>query len=169
MDFNLKNIIRLPSRLKALLEYIDEGAAVADIGTDHGILPVYLAQNGLTRRVIASDISAGSLDAARRNADKYMVSEKISFINAPGLDGISHTDVDTIVVAGLGGETIVSIIDEAPWIKHRDIKLIFQPQSKKDILFRYLYNNKFTIINTKIVSDRGKPYTIINCGFTSTN
>jgi tRNA (adenine22-N1)-methyltransferase len=114
----------------AIASFIHRGASVADIGTDHGFLPVYLAQNGLARSIIASDISAGSLEAARRSATNYGVSDKITFIVAPGLSGIKETDVDTIVIAGLGGETIAAILNEAPWTRYSDIKLILQPQSK---------------------------------------
>jgi len=158
----MKRIIKLPERLNELVYFICEGATVADIGTDHGFLPVYLAQTGLARRIIASDISAGSLEAARRTAGKFGVTEKITFIVAPGLDGITQADVDTIVIAGMGGETIVSILEGALWTKQRGLKLILQPQSKIDVLFRFLYDNGYTIHNTKQVQNRKRQYTIIH-------
>jgi len=154
--------IKLPGRLGALADYIDKGSAVADIGTDHGYLPVYLAQTGLAERIIASDISAGSLDSARRSASRYKVAESIEFIVAPGLCGIVHSDVDTIVIAGLGGETIVDILKDAPWTKTQDIKLLLQPQSKIDVLCRFLYDNGYTIKDTKSVFDRKRRYTVIH-------
>jgi tRNA (adenine22-N1)-methyltransferase len=157
MDKNVK----LPERLKAIAACIDGGASVADIGTDHGLLPVYLARNRLARCLIASDISEGSLKAARRSAEKYAVTDKIMFITAPGLDGIVETDADTVVIAGVGGETIAGILNDAPWTKHRDIKLILQPQSKIDVLCRFLYDNGYLIGDTKTILDRGRQYTII--------
>jgi tRNA (adenine22-N1)-methyltransferase len=156
----VKNI-KLPDRLKAIAAYINDGAAVADIGTDHGLLPVYLARNRLARRLIASDISADSLKAALRSAEKHNVTEKIEFITAPGLEGVVEADVDTVVVAGMGGETIAGILSDASWIKHRDIKLILQPQSRIDVLCRFLYDNGHLISDTKTILDRGRQYTII--------
>jgi len=157
----MKRVIKLPDRLKAIAGYIDAGAAVADIGTDHGYLPVYLAQTGLARRIIASDISAGSLEAARRSANGYAVAELIEFIVAPGLSGITRADADTIVIAGLGGETITAILRDAPWTRLRKVKLILQPQSKIDVLFRFLYDSGYKIHETKRIPDRGRQYTIV--------
>jgi len=160
----MKQIIKLSNRLKALTEYIDAGASVADIGTDHGFLPVYLAQTGLAREIIASDISAGSLKAARLTAGRYGVTEEIKFLVAPGLDGISQTDADTIVIAGMGGETILGILANAPWTRHPGVKLILQPQSKIDVLFRFLYDNGYKVRETKSVKDKGRYYTVALVG-----
>jgi len=153
--------IKLPARLSALIDYIDDGAAVADIGSDHGFLPVYLAQTDSVNRLIASDISAASLDSARRSAEKYNVTDSIKFLVTSGLEGITIADVDTIVIAGMGGETILGILKDAPWTKHRNVKLILQPQSKVELLCRFLYDNEYVIRETKIVHDRGKQYTVI--------
>jgi len=153
--------IKLSTRLKALAELIRKDAAVADIGTDHGYLPVFLAQTGTAKRIIASDISSASLSSARRSAEVFDVSEAITFHVANGLDGIASTDVDTIVIAGLGGETILSILEKAPWTKSHNITLILQPQTKIDLLSRFLYDNGYEIIQTKSVIDKRKSYTII--------
>ena len=158
----MKQVIKLPDRLKALADYIDKMSAVADIGTDHGYLPVYLAQTGLAGRIIASDISAGSLESALRSAARYKVADLIEFIVAPGLSGILQSDVDTIVIAGLGGETIVDILKAAPWTRGQNIKLLMQPQSKIDVLCRFLYDSGYTIKDTKTVPDRKRQYTVIH-------
>jgi len=157
----MKRVINLPDRLKAVAGYIDKGSAVADIGTDHGYLPVYLAQTGLTGRIIASDISAGSLKSALRSATQYNVADSIEFIVAPGLSGIQPSDVDTVVIAGLGGETIVDILKGASWTRMRNIRLLLQPQSKIDVLCRFLYDNGYAIKDTKTVPDRKRLYTVI--------
>ena len=153
--------LKLSNRLRALADFVDIGAAVADIGTDHGYLSVYLVQNCSPTRIIASDISAASLSAARRFAGEYNVAESISFMVTPGLDGIAAADADTIVIAGMGGETILQILQNAPWTKSKAIKLILQPQSKIDLLCRFLYNNGYEIKETKSVLDKGKRYTIV--------
>ena len=144
-----------------MADFIDIGASVADIGADYGYLPVYLAQNRKASRIIASDISAASLNAARRFAGEYNVTESITFMVTPGLDGITAADVDTIVIAGMGGETILQILSNAPWTKSDEVKLILQPQSKIDLLCRFLYDNGYEIKETKSVIDKGKSYTVI--------
>jgi len=154
-------LIKLSARLKAIVDFVDKYATVADIGTDHGHVPVYLAQTGLVKRVIASDISAASLDAARRAAMEYNVPELITFLVSSGLDGVTPTDVDTIIIAGLGSETIIQILEDAPWTKYSRVKLILQPQSKIDMLFRYLYDNGYEIMQTVTVLDNGRQYTIL--------
>jgi len=156
-------LIKLSGRLKVLADLVDYGASVVDVGTDHGYLPVYLAQKGIAKRITASDISSASLEAAHRTVREYNVSDTVKLLVTSGLDGISDKDADSVVISGMGGETILSILKSASWTKQKNIKLILQPQSKIDILCRFLYNNNYDIKETKIVSDKGKKYTIIIC------
>ena len=157
----MERLLKLPSRLMAVADFIEKGAAVADIGTDHGYLPVYLAQNGLARNIIASDISTGSMEAALRSASNYNVSDKITFIVAPGLSGINEANSDTVVIAGLGGETISDILRESPWIKHQHIRLILQPQSKINELCVFLRENGYLVCDAKIALDNDRFYVVI--------
>jgi len=154
--------IKLSARLQVLADLIKKGSSVADIGTDHGHLPVYLVQTDTVKKIIASDISISSLELAKHSAAEYNVTDKIVFINAPGLEGISPYEVDTIVIAGMGGETIIDILKDIHRIKNQNINLILQPQSKLDLLSRFLYDNDHTIRETKIVRDKKKQYTIIS-------
>ena len=156
----MQRIKKLPERLQTVAGFIETGASVVDVGTDHGYLPVYLAQTGKARRIIASDISAGSLGAARRAAEKYSQSDMIEFIVAPGLTAVGETDVDTIVIAGVGGETIAGILEAAPWTKNGH-RLILQPQTKLEELSSFLEKNGYIIRETKQTLDRGRDYTIL--------
>jgi len=153
--------LKLSGRLYKIAELIGESPAVADIGTDHGFIPVYLALNEPARRIIASDISAGSLFAARKNAAKYSVEDKIIFIVAPGLDGIDESEADTIVIAGVGGETIAAILEKAPWTKRPGLRLILQPQTKLDKLCLWLQENGYIISDADYVIDKGRFYIIL--------
>jgi len=152
---------KLSPRLQLIADFIEKGAAVADIGTDHGLLPVYLALNNRVSRITASDISEGSLRSAVKNAGLYGVNDQISFVRAPGLTGISENDADTIVVAGVGGETIIEILSGVPWLKHPDIRCVLQPQSKLGELCRWLDNNGYTICDAKLTLDRGRYYCVL--------
>jgi len=156
----MDRIKRLSNRLGMLAGYIEAGASVIDVGADHGFLPVHLAQKGAARRIIASDMSAGSLGAAKRSADKRAVSHLIEFIVAPGLDGVGESDVDTIVIAGVGGETIIGILEAAPWTR-KGKRLILQPQTKIEELRRFLRDNGYEILETGQTQDRGRTYTIL--------
>jgi len=153
--------IKLSDRLQAIADYIENGAVVIDIGTDHGFLPVYLVQNGLADRVIASDISMGSLESARGSARKHGVSDMITFTIASGLSGVDESMVDTVVVAGLGGESIAGILAEAPWTKSRGIRLVLQPQSKTGELCSFLRDSGYTLKGAKLTLDNDRIYVVL--------
>ena len=161
-----EKILRLSPRLAVVAGFIDRGSDVADIGTDHGYLPAYLALYGLARRIIASDKSAGSLGAALRTASKYGVSDKITFIAASGLDGVDLSQIDTVVIAGVGGETIISILEDAPWTKRPGMKLILQPQTKLDKLCDWLNGNGYAITDKKLAHEKKRVYTVLVVGET---
>jgi tRNA (adenine22-N1)-methyltransferase len=105
--------IRLTPRLDAVAGYVAPGAAVADIGTDHGYVPVWLAQNDLARRIVAADIGRGPLERARASARLYGVADQIEFIQTDGLDGLASAGLDTVILAGMGGQTMLGILARA--------------------------------------------------------
>ena len=147
--------------------FIKKGARVADIGTGDGHLPVYLAQNGLASHIIASDKSASSVKTALLSADKYGVADKIVFITSPGLSGIGETETDTIIIAGMGGETILKILADAPWTKRCGLKIIMQPQTKTETLCSWLHENGYSIQETAHTQDKGRFYFVAVAGTVS--
>lgn len=153
--------MKLPDRLLAVAGFVEAGACVVDVGTDHGYLPVYLAINGLAGGIVASDINPGPLEAARRSAARYGLSDRIVFVCAPGLSSVGESDADTIVISGLGGETIVAILEEAPWTKRCGVSLILQPQSKTDLLCCFLRDNGYCVCDAKLALDSGKLYVVM--------
>ena len=153
--------VKLTRRLDTIAGCIEKGAAVADIGTDHGLLPAYLAQNELARSVIASDKSENSLKTAIGNAAKYGVTDKISFVAADGLEGVCEGEADTIVVAGVGGENMIAILEGAPWTKSSGVRLVLQPQTKIDKLYSWLQENGYAVQDVVPARDRGRAYTVI--------
>ena len=153
--------MKLSERLYKAASLIPDGAKFADIGTDHGYVPVWLAIRGGAKRIVASDINAGPLNAAKINAEKYGVSDKIEFVLADGLDGING-DVDTVLIAGMGGETIMAILQNAPWLRDSGALLILQPQSKRRELTAWLYANGYTIEDASLVKDGGRIYTVLS-------
>ena len=110
--------MELSPRLDAIARQVPQGARLADIGTDHGYLPVWLLMRGTIERAIAADLREGPLGRARKTARQYGQSEKISFRLCDGLTDIDPDEVDVITIAGMGGETIATILEAAPWIFH---------------------------------------------------
>ena len=128
------------------------GDRVADIGCDHGYLGIYLLKNGIAQSVIASDINNGPLESARHNSEKFGVGDRISFYLSDGVRNIPR-EFDTLVCAGMGGETMESILEAAPWLKSTQYRLILQCQSKIGSLRRYLTDNGWKILQEQIVKD----------------
>lgn len=155
------NKIKLSPRLRACAELVKHGARLADIGTDHAYLPIWLIQSGVISRAFASDINRGPLENARADAEKYGVSGSIEFLLADGLGGLCETDADTIVIAGMGGETIEKIITGANWHWGVEHSLILQPMSKQAELCRWLYENGFYIADERLVRDAGEIYRVM--------
>lgn len=158
-------MIKLDERLLVCSEYVREGSRLVDVGTDHAYLPIYLIKSGKISKAIASDINEGPLESARNNIRKYGLEGKIESVLSDGLSNISKEDVDDIVIAGMGGELICKIIEEASWLKDDSKRLIIQPMSMEEVLIKYLIENKFKIEQEKAVICNNKSYIIINAAF----
>jgi len=152
-------------RLKLISEYIDKGKGIIDVGTDHGYLPIYLAENSYAGKIFASDINADPLNKAVSNAADAGVDEKINFLLCDGLKKCPPDEIDTIVIAGMGGDMIVKILDETEWCLSPDYKLIMQPMSKSEVLRYWLIYNGFEINNELLVRENGTIYQIIVARF----
>ncbi len=150
--------ITLSKRLQCLADKIDKGAIAADVGTDHGYIPAWLIQQGVCQRVIASDIKAGPLQSAVKTARNAGVEDKVDFRLCAGLDKYGPDEFDVAIIAGMGGETVISILEAAPWTKSK--KLIIQPQSKLPELRRWMYANGFIINDAELVYDTGRIYLV---------
>lgn len=142
----------LSNRLMACCNFIKPGDRVADIGCDHGYLGIYLLQRGLASYVIAADINRQPLDSAVKNAHKFGVAERMSFYLSDGVKNIPR-DFDTLVCAGMGADTMISILDSAPWLKSKQYRLILQCQSRRPELRRYLYAQGYRICTETLAED----------------
>lgn len=154
----------LTDRLYTIQTLIPKGVRVADIGTDHGHLPISLIRSGITEKVIACDIREKPLDNARKNIEKTKT-VGIELRLGDGLSPVLPHEVDYIVIAGMGGEVISGILDSAKWTKDPKYTLLLQPMTSADALRRYLSENNFKIISEKAVFDGGKLYTVIKTAF----
>ena len=142
----------LSNRLLACASFVAPGDRVADIGCDHGYLGIHLLQSGIASAVIASDVNEMPLQSALHNAVKYGVKDKMSFYLSDGVRNIPR-DFDTLVCAGMGADTMMSILDAAPWLKNEQYRLILQCQSKRPELRKYLYANGYAIRRETLAQD----------------
>lgn len=152
--------ITLSKRLRAVAEYVPEGARIIDVGTDHAMIPVWLVQTGRVAHAWASDVRPGPLDSARRLISETGCGEAVSLRLTDGLAGFGPEDGDTVILAGMGGETMVHILSEAPWTRENTL-LILEPQSKQALLRSFLLENGYAIRCESLVEDAGRIYPIL--------
>lgn len=154
--------MKLPisDRLLACCNFVAKGDRVADIGCDHGYLGIHLLTNCIASHMIESDVAPGPLESARRNAKKYGVENAMTFCLSDGVKDIPR-DFDTLVCAGMGGDTMVHILTDAPWLKNRQYRLILQCQSKTPMLRRYLSENGWRITEEHVLKEGKFLYTVM--------
>ncbi len=156
--------IKLSPRLAAAAKLVGKGS-VADIGTDHALLPIHLVQSGHPK-ALASDIKEGPCQRARTNIYANGLHSKIKVVCCPGLDAVPEFAPDNIVIAGMGGEMIASILAASEYPKESKCRLVLQPQSMQDVLRRYLSENGFEITDEAVVLDGGKYYQLLAAKYT---
>lgn len=153
----------LSNRLLNVIEQVHEGQLIADIGTDHGYVPIYLLKNNIAKKAIAADISQGSCEKAKTNIELYGLSDKIQVRCGNGLEVIDSDEIiDTIIISGMGGLLTIDVLNSNKKVVANSKQLILQPQRDIDKVRSYLHNINFKIINEEMLMEAGKYYTIIN-------
>ena len=153
-------IPELSKRLMSAVGFV-RGGILADVGTDHAYLPVYLYKLGKIRGAVAADINEGPLDRAKVNIAAYDAADGIQTVLSDGLQKLEGYCPDDIVIFGMGGELIVRIIDDAKWVKNPKIRLILQPMTKQAEVRSYLIENGFFIVDEVMTEDDDKIYQTI--------
>lgn len=154
----------LKDRLYTVQTLVPKGARVADIGTDHGHLPISLVKAEISPFVIAADIREKPLSVAKQNIEKCGL-KNIETRLGDGLSPIKPDEVDCVCIAGMGGEVIEGIIANCTWIKDPRYTLILQPMTGADYLRRYLSSSGYEIEEEIAVEDTGKLYCVIKARF----
>jgi tRNA (adenine22-N1)-methyltransferase len=148
----------LSKRLSVIASFVS-GSTVADIGTDHGMLALCLAERSEITKVVATELNINPLERAKSNISHTKVELRFGF----GLQPISAGEVDTVIIAGMGGHTIADILNASPDVVKGTLRLILQPQHDIAFLRRFIHNKGINIINEQMVFERGKYYTVIVC------
>lgn len=148
-------------RLLALAEYILPGEIIADIGTDHAYLPVYLVQSGKITRALACDIHEKPLDVARKNVIDNKLEANIELRLGDGLKTLKPGEAEVAVAAGMGGGTIKKILEDSPRVLNTLKRLILQPMGEEADLRRWLLCNGWRLVDENLIFENGHIYTII--------
>lgn len=156
----------LSQRLKKVAGMIKPGAFPADIGTDHGYLPVFLIQNGIISRAVASDIGEGPLKNAEKHINDAGYRDNIITMTADGLAGMEKLGITDAVIAGMGGYNIIGILENAPFVKEQRIHLVLQPMKNEPEVREYLGKNGFSILKEDIAVEGKFVYTVISAVYT---
>jgi tRNA (adenine22-N1)-methyltransferase len=152
--------IPLSERLRLCADFVRPGDRVADIGCDHGYLGIHLLTEGIASSMIEADVNEGPLQSALHNAHKYGVADNMKFYLSDGAQKIPR-DFDTLVCAGMGADTMIHILENAPWLKDPRYRLILQCQSKTPMLRHFLSEEGWAIRQEAVLRDGKFLYTVM--------
>ena len=157
-------MLKLSKRLQAVSKLVRDNVSLADIGTDHAYLPVFLLQEGKINRAIACDINESPLKNAAGCIRENNVSD-IELRLGDGLSPVSSYEVDDIVIAGMGAENIIAILDNCAWCKGKRYNFVFQPMTRTELLREYLCESGYEIYKEICTEENSKHYCVIGARY----
>ena len=149
---------RLSERLLHIAGQVSAGHVLADVGCDHGYLPIYLVQKGCMQRAIAMDINEGPLSRAKENIRQYGLDRYIAVRHSDEVLALQQKEADSVVIAGMGGGLVIKILTEGREILSSVGELILQPQSEVERVRHFLYEEGYRIVAEDMVFEDGKFY-----------
>lgn len=153
--------MQLSKRLQTVADTVTKGNLVADIGCDHAYIAIYLIEEAIAPKVIAMDINKGPLKRADENIRAKGYENSIETRLSNGLEKLSKEEVDTVLMAGIGGALMIRILAEGQEVLESTKELVLSPQSEINQVRKYLHKNQFTIVDEKMVLEEGKYYVVI--------
>ncbi|HHD2752502.1 TPA: tRNA (adenine(22)-N(1))-methyltransferase TrmK [Clostridium perfringens] len=161
--------MELSKRLKRIAEHVDKCESIADIGTDHGYIPIYLVKEGICEKAIASDINKGPIEKAKVNVTFEGVSDKVKCLLGAGLNPLKVGEVNGVILAGMGGNLTRDILlADMPKVKKYDF-LILQPAQNPEVLREFLYKNNYKILDEDLIKDEGRFYELFKVKYDETS
>ncbi|MDA3847812.1 MAG: class I SAM-dependent methyltransferase [Vallitaleaceae bacterium] len=153
----------LTKRLESIASYVGQGAIVADVGTDHGYIPIELARRGIVKKAYALDINKGPLEKAEANITAYGLNHIVKTAISDGLLSLEDESVDTVIIAGMGGNLISKILREGTaQLKHIK-RLILSPHLDVNLVRKTVHQLGFCIIEENMIIDENQYYNILIC------
>lgn len=153
--------MQISDRLKLVVDFVDKCQAVADIGTDHGYVPIALVKQKKVQHAYAMDINKGPLERAKEHIDEEGLSQQIETRLSDGLEKLEENEADTVVIAGMGGELTVRILQRREQVLKTIKTLVLSPHSEVFLVREYLWKNGYKIVREEMIMDAGKYYTIM--------
>ena len=153
-------MVELSNRLKRIASLVKPGSRIADIGTDHGFLPIYLAQKGVITHAVAMDIRTGPLARAKEHVKEYALTEVIEIRLSDGLEKLNAGEADTVIIAGMGGPLMLEILDRGMSVVPSVDQFILSPQSDWNGFRKGLRKMGFVQCSEDMVFEEGKYYLI---------
>lgn len=150
----------LSKRLKTVANMVTKGNIVADIGTDHGYVPIYLIKNNIAPFVYAMDINEGPVEIAKKNIKEQGVSDKIAVVQSDGMEKLQEGMASSIVIAGMGGELMIQILKQSQ-VMNSVKELILSPHRDWDMVRKYVIGIGWHIEEEKMIMDAGKYYVVM--------
>jgi len=158
-------MVKLSNRLLAVASFVTEGNVLADVGTDHGYIPIYLLQENRIPKAIAMDINEGPLQRAKEHIDMYELKDYIETRLSDGVAALTPGEVDTVLVAGMGGGLVMHILEEGKEVCRQAKELILQPQSELERVRAYLWSNGYVILGEDMVLEDEKFYPMMRVAY----
>ena len=155
---------KLTKRLNAVASLVNSGSSVADVGCDHGYVPVFLIENNIARFCVAMDINEKPLSSCQRLVEEEQLEDKITTRLSNGLEKLESGECDTVIIAGMGGELIVDIISRCQF--SNELHFILQPMTHPEYVRKYLYDNGYEIFNDIIVDEGKHSYSVFDAKYT---
>ena len=150
--------MELSKRLQAVADLVSEGLVVADVGTDHGYIPIYLIETKKSPKAFAMDVNKGPLLRAKEHIAEHGLETCIETRLSDGVRALQKGECDCVVVAGMGGALTIKIMEEGKDIFRSLKEFVLQPQSELQKVRAYLYQNEYSIVEENMVLDDGKFY-----------
>ena len=151
-------MVKLSNRLLAVASFVTDGNVLADVGTDHGYIPIYLLQEKRIPKAIAMDINAGPLERAKEHIALYGLKDYIETRLSDGVAALTPGEADTVLIAGMGGGLVMHILEEGKEVCRQAKELVLQPQSELERVRAYLWSNGYVIIEEDMVLEDEKFY-----------
>ena len=161
--------MKLTNRLLKIASLVSENKRVADIGTDHGYIPVYLLNKGIIDFAILADVNKGPLENARSEVKINKLEDKVDLRLGSGIEVLKKGEVDEVIIAGMGGILISELLEANKEVAHSLDKLILQPMQAQEELRKYLLNNGYEILNECLEKEDFRLYEIMEVRYTGEN
>ena len=153
--------MKLSDRLQRISQFVTKGNVLADIGTDHGYIPIYLVEKGIVRYAYACDVKDGPLERAKEHIKEHSLEDKIETVKSDGLQNLEKNQADTILIAGMGGALTIDILSKGIDVLNTAKELIVSPHSEINLVRKYIYSIGYEITKEDMIIDSSKYYVVM--------